>query len=341
MKICFLFIFFILLNIISNQGDDYDPTAGNEQEETRRCEDQESVTPCRERILTGGRLCCDIHESTADSISETCEVKTTKEEQMKIVGSSYTINKEFGGLQIYNKKYGGVSGETLEERKEQVQRTISITCETWDFSVNIIDGSEYTEEEIKILESDNHCLTYFEPILKHIGSNRRNVTRETCYKASLLPSTKEEGISCGYMEIFIEEPHAIEKRTTCFLYDPKVASSKTLDEATRLNLNMLCRKAEDDSINYNYTIYSRNGSGYIFDSKTRKVTPTEDNPSNFNYDATDLEKEEQQQQRETQITDKNNSNNNSNDNHNETITNYGIINHLSISSIILIMLFFM
>ena len=212
MKICFLFIFFILLNIISNQGDDYDPTAGNEQEETRKCEDQESVTPCRERILSGGRLCCDIYESTADSISETCEVKTTKEEQMKLVGSSYTINKEFGGLQIYNKKYGGVSGETLEERKEQVQRTISITCETWDFSVNIIDGSEYTEEEIKILESDNHCLTYFEPILKHIGSNRRNVTRETCYKASLLPSTKEEGISCGYMEIFIEEPHAIEKK---------------------------------------------------------------------------------------------------------------------------------
>ena len=143
------------------------------------------------------------------------------------------------------------------------------------------------------------------------------------------------------MEIFIEEPHAIEKRTTCFLYDPKVASSKTLDEATRLNLNTLSRKAEDDSINYNYTIYSRNGSGYIFDSKTRKVTPTEDNPSNFNYDATDLDKEEQQQQRETQITDKNNRNNNNNDIHNETITDYGIINHLSISSIILIMLFFM
>ena len=282
MKVYNLFLFLILFKTIYNQEDDYDPTA---EADKILCEDLLSSVPCQERELSKtGSLCCDIDESTADSRVETCEVKTTKEQQMLIVGSSHVINKELGGLQIYNAKYGGIAGNTVEERKEKVQRTIKITCKTWDFSVNIIDGDDYTEEEIKILESENHCLSYFNPILLHISSNRRSVTRETCYKASLLPSTRREGLSCGYLEIDIQEEHSIvEKRQTCFLYDPKVASSRTLDEATRLNFNGLSKKAENDNINYQFTIFGYNGTGYSYDSKTRVVTEKEDDPNLFNY----------------------------------------------------------
>ena len=285
MKAYILFLFLILFNTIYSQDDDYDPTAGDELADKNNCEDLESTVTCQERILSKeGNLCCDIYEETADSVSETCEVKTTKEQQMLIVGSSEVINKELGGLQMYNSKYGGTAGDTIEERKEKVQRTIRITCKTWDFSVNIIDGEDYTEDEIKILESENHCLSYFNPILLHISSNRRSVTRETCYKASLLPSTRREGLSCGYLEIDIQEEHSIvEKRQTCFLYDPKVASSRTLDEATRLNFNGLSKKAENDNINYQFTIFGYNGTGYSYDSKTRVVTEKEDDPNLFNY----------------------------------------------------------
>ena len=179
MKVYILFLFLILFNTIYSEDDDYDPTAGDELADKNNCEDLESTVPCQERILSKeGNLCCDIYEETADSVSETCEVKTTREQQMLIVGSSEVINKELGGLQMYNAKYGGTAGNTIEERKEKVQRTIRITCQTWDFSVNIIDGEDYTEDEIKILESENHCLSYFTPILFHISSNRRNVTRE-------------------------------------------------------------------------------------------------------------------------------------------------------------------
>ena len=332
MKLYYLFIFILSFNIIFNQADDdYDPNAHTEQDDINICTDTESYEPCQERILTGGRLCCDIHESTADSRQESCEVKTTKEEQMKIVGSSHLINKELGGLAIYNKEYGGASGISIDERKSEVQRTISIECKTWQFTVDIVDGEEYTQDDIKILESENHCLTYFEPILKHIGSNRRNVTRDICYNASLLKSTEDAGISCGYMEIYIIEPHAVEKRETCFLYDPNVASNKILDEATRLNLNALSKKTEDENINYNYTIYSRDGSGYIYDSKTGIVNPIQDDPSfnnnNNNNNDEDLKERGEEEGKEV---DKEK---------NETDDNYGIINKSSIRFIILIILF--
>ena len=106
----------------------------------------------------------------------------------------------------------------------------------------------------------------------HISSNRRSVSRSTCNNALLLSSTKEQGISCGYMEIDIQESHNIvEKRKTCFLYDPNVKNNKVLDEATRLNLNALSKKAEDNSINYSFKIYPADGNGYSYDSKTGTV----------------------------------------------------------------------
>ena len=270
MKVFFLLFLLSTINI-SQEEDEYDPTSSPENDKAY-CEDKSSSIACRERILTGNRLCCDIEEATADGPIESCEVKTTFEEQQRIVGSSLVINKELGGLQIYNPKYGGVSGSTLEERKDNIRRTITITCASWQYSVNIIDDHDYTTEDIAILESENHCLSYFAPILMHTSSNRRSVTKETCNNALLLSSTKQKEISCGYMEIDIQESHNIvETRKTCFLYDPNVKNNKVLDEATRLNLNALSKKATDDSINYSFKIYPANGNGYSYDSKTGSV----------------------------------------------------------------------
>ena len=270
-----LVLLFLLSTInISQEQDNYDPTL-NPENDKAYCEDKSealSSTKCQDRILSGDRLCCNIEEATADGPIESCEVKTTLEEQIRIVGSSVVINKELGGLQMYNPKYGGVSGSTLEERKDNIRRTITITCASWQYSVNIIDDHDYTKEDIAILESDNHCLSYFAPILMHTSSNRRSVTKETCNNALLLSSTKQKGISCGYMEIDIQESHNIvETRKTCFLYDPNVKNNKVLDEATRLNLNALSKKATDDSINYSFKIYPANGNGYCYDSKTGSI----------------------------------------------------------------------
>ena len=282
-----LFLLFLLSTInISQEQDNYDPTI-NPENDKAYCEDKSealSSTKCQDRILSGDRLCCNIEEATADGPIESCEVKTTLEEQIRIVGSSVVINKELGGLQMYNPKYGGVSGSTLEERKDNIRRTITITCASWQYSVNIIDDHDYTKEDIAILESDNHCLSYFAPILMHTSSNRRSVTKETCNNALLLSSTKQKGISCGYMEIDIQESHNIvETRKTCFLYDPNVKNNKVLDEATRLNLNALSKKTTDDSINYSFKIYPANGNGYSYDSKTGSVQDaTYDDDGNIN-----------------------------------------------------------
>ena len=277
MKVYYLSIFFLLITNIFTQDSDDEYLKSID---SAICAGTESRL-CQTTNLSNGRLCCEVFEKNGDEIQETCEMKTTKQEQNLIVGSSRIINKELGGIAIYNEKYGGTFGSTIEERKFEIQRTITITCKTWDFSVDIIDGI-YTNKEIKLLSSDQHCLSYFNPYLIHTSTNRREVNRDICYGAALLKSTRDEGINCGYMEIEIIEPGATETRQTCFLFDPKVLDNKVLDEATRLNLNAISKKNENNNIKYNFVIYGPQGKGYKYDSETRIVEEVQDQ-SGYNY----------------------------------------------------------
>ena len=277
MKVYYLSIFFLLITNIFTQDSDDEYLKSID---SAICAGTESRL-CQTTNLSNGRLCCEVFEKNGDEIQETCEMKTTKQEQNLIVGSSRIINKELGGIAIYNEKYGGTVGSTIEERKFEIQRTITITCKTWDFSVDIIDGI-YTNKEIKLLSSDQHCLSYFNPYLIHTSTNRREVNRDICYGAALLKSTRDEGINCGYMEIEIIEPGATETRKTCFLFDPKVLNNKVLDEATRLNLNAMSKKNENNNIKYNFVIYGPQGKGYKYDSETRIVEEVQDQ-SGYDY----------------------------------------------------------
>ena len=277
MKVYYLSIFFLLITNIFTQDSDDEYLKSID---SVICAGTESRL-CQKTLLNNGRLCCEVFEKNGDEIQETCEMKTTKQEQNLIVGSSRIINKELGGIAIYNEKYGGTFGSTIEERKFEIQRTITITCKTWDFSVDIIDGI-YTNKEIKLLSSDQHCLSYFNPYLIHTSTNRREVNRDICYGSALLKSTRDEGINCGYMEIEIIEPGATETRQTCFLFDPKVLDNKVLDEATRLNLNAMSKKNENNNIKYNFVIYGPQGKGYKYDSETRIVEEVQDQ-SGYNY----------------------------------------------------------
>jgi len=269
MKVHYLFSFIILTLIyFSIQEDSQLSTLEIDSENCinsnyENCEDVVIKTP--------GHICCQINEETSITQRQTCEIKTTKEEQNKLVGSSFIINKELGGVQIYNEKYSGVTGN-ITEREEKLRRDITINCYEWDLFVKLINVEDYSPQDISILESENHCLTYFNSFLIPSEINKREVTKETCFNALLLPSTKRSGISCGYMEIDIEKSNSVESIKTCFLYDPKVVQIGILDESTKGNLNALTKKNDDFYINYNFTIYAENKDVYAYDSRTGIIT---------------------------------------------------------------------
>ena len=118
MKVYFLFIFLVLFNTILTEEEPF-----NEQEYEKSMDEYDcshiEYPNCQSKILGGNRLCCQIIEQQGHNIKQTCEMKTTKEDQMTIVGSSKLINRELGGLGVYNEHYGGTHGDSIEERREE------------------------------------------------------------------------------------------------------------------------------------------------------------------------------------------------------------------------------
>ena len=100
MKVYYLSIFFLLITNIFTQDSDDEYLKSID---SAICAGTESRL-CQTTNLSNGRLCCEVFEKNGDEIQETCEMKTTKQEQNLIVGSSRIINKELGGIAIYNEK---------------------------------------------------------------------------------------------------------------------------------------------------------------------------------------------------------------------------------------------
>ena len=104
MKVYNYFFPFIILLLISFSFQENSPTSTLELD-ADNCinaiyEDCDKVI-----INTPGHICCQINDESANGIiKQNCELKTTKEAQNKLVGSSFIINKELGGIQIYNEK---------------------------------------------------------------------------------------------------------------------------------------------------------------------------------------------------------------------------------------------
>ena len=55
----------------------------------------------------------------------------------------------------------------------------------------------YTEEEIDILQSDEHCLDY-------LYNYRTFSSKQECYDSLLLPSSINLGLTCGYYKYSIK-----------------------------------------------------------------------------------------------------------------------------------------
>ena len=178
MQLCYIFPFITLLLVYFFFQENYFSISELEKD-ANNCINSFYETCEEVNIKTPGYICCQINEETDYSIKQTCELKTTKEEQDKLVDSSLLLNKELRGIQIFNEKYGGIVGEKLK-------REITINCYIWDLFVKQINNNDYSQKEISILKSENHCLTYFTSFLNPTDEIKREVTKEICFRALLL-----------------------------------------------------------------------------------------------------------------------------------------------------------
>ena len=143
----------------------------------------------------------------------------------------------------------------------------------------------YTENEKKVLESDNHCLKYF---YRHMYEENfeydeekdkyylKQVSNNDCFNANLLQSSKDDGISCGYYEFKLNYVDGTtDTLTTCYFYNENFYKNGEFDEQTKIEFETLINQysSENGKVSKSYiTQFSDSeGNTYVFDSSTGKI----------------------------------------------------------------------
>jgi hypothetical protein len=192
--------------------------------------------------------------------------------------------KELFGFLEYGHKYGySISYEQTYKCKDGTYK-MSFGYDT------------YTENEKKILKSDNHCLKYFYRYLDEENFEYdeekdkyylKQVSNNECFNANLLQSSKDEGLSCGYYEFKLNYiDGTTDTLTTCYFYNENFYKNGEFDEQTKKEFETLISlySSENGKVSKSYiTKFSDSeGNSYVFDSSTGKM---ESNNLNSNSDS--------------------------------------------------------
>ena len=178
--------------------------------------------------------------------------------------------------------------------KEEMEResTKALYKETWGYVVNNMvtgasstkietiynckDGTAtmrfgfdtYTEEEIEILQRDEHCLGYF------YGLNEFT-TKEDFFNSVILPSSKKVRLSCGYFEFDIKFSDGTSKNLkSCNIFNKDIITNSHLDDKSKESFESFVNNNKDgDKIVLSYAVAFSDdkGNSVVYDSLTQSI----------------------------------------------------------------------
>lgn len=162
--------------------------------------------------------------------------------------------KEIYGYEIYNENSQSI---------ENYQLKYEYNCK--DGNVTLLFGNDtYTDDEIKVLKSENHCLKYFNNI-------SISVSKEDCFNSVLTQNAKDEGLSCGLIEFTVKyRDDTLENIKSCFIFNKNARNYETIDDITKFLFSEVVEKKT--YTNYTAELTDESGNKLVYDSKTEKLS---------------------------------------------------------------------
>ena len=202
----------------------------DEDSDEYRCENEgtdKDVCPNIELNDNKNYQCCFVKSITEGGTTEKCELSPYPAKYLENVANSPQFGpmiKEFAGFSVYSSMN---KEEDKEEALNNLKNKAEITCK--DANLNLSIGyDEYTEEDKKTLESENHCLYYL-----YDTFNSQFMKKHTCKKGQILKSSKEAGIECGNLEVDMKYQGTSFKIESCFLFSYDFYKQISLNEGLK------------------------------------------------------------------------------------------------------------
>ena len=212
--------------------------------------------------------CClfetiNIDDHQLDRVCNLIEKRTSK-----IFGNNATaaIAKEiYGFQQAKNPYFSSNVGQHISGS--------NITCE--NFKYNNYEISLFSESEVTILKSEDHCLKYDFLMFE---MPQEEATEELCKKLKILPVSEKEGIKCALFEISFES----QTIKTCHLFN---TNSNELDILTNETINEIIGSIDKETTTPFKIKISWDGISSYYDSQAGELTSINENKNKTKHRA--------------------------------------------------------
>ena len=234
------------------------------EEDEVGCIDSKSKDTCSTISLTyKGQQCCWFTDRSKSEPKSSCDNFPKPSKEFQDIVNSKQFNPLF-------KELYGFLGEISSIKIDSI-----VECSDGDFEYKL--DTEFTEDEKKILESENHCLNYtmssFEDMTKTFD----------CQKGELLQSSKDAGIECGNLAITLKGGATEATFKTCMPFPYELLSKAKVPEMLKETLKEMLKDmiSENPDIpfqvsQFNLELSDSKGHKIKFDSETSEITPEGD-----------------------------------------------------------------
>ena len=233
------------------------------EEDEVGCIDSKSKDTCSTISLTyKGQQCCWFTDRSKSEPKSSCDNFPKPSKEFQDIVNSKQFNPLF-------KELYGFLGEISSIKIDSI-----VECSDGDFEYKL--DTEFTEDEKKILESENHCLNY-------TMSSFEDVTKKfDCQKGELLQSSKDASIECGNLAITLKGGATETTFKTCMPFPYELLSKVKVPEMIK---EMVKQMIIDNPVfpikasQFNLELSDSKGHKIKFDSETGEITPEDDGGS--------------------------------------------------------------
>ena len=128
-----------------------------------------------------------------------------------------------------------------------------------------IGGDEYTEDEIKILKSEDHCLNYT------VSAFIQKEKTFDCKNGKLLPSSKDAGIECGELSVSIKVGTNETNFKTCMLFSYDMFSKISIPDEYKGEIQKKIKEFAQGADKVTVELSDSNGHKVTYDTDTGKI----------------------------------------------------------------------
>lgn len=221
------------------------------------------------KMTSGVYQCCKVKTSGYYLDNTLCSIQVTPislfKEQMEDK-TTKALFKEIFGYSLYNGyNYG------YNEYRDYMKIKIDYYCKDGN-ATSLFGYDTYTNEEINVLQSDNHCLRF---IYSDILYNSY-ATKENCFNSVLTQSSINVGLTCGFFEFtIIYSDRTRDSIKTCNIFNKELINYGKLDDKTKESFESVVNSNKNSSkivLSYTVDFSDKNGNKLFYDSETETVS---------------------------------------------------------------------